>query len=90
MCVRVGARVRGRLHTRARARVALLIQQATRMRHIVTSFVAPLAQSYFSALSRKEHNFRGKKFAKHKICFDSFYKQCQNNLSFKEEFSEMS
>jgi hypothetical protein len=31
--------------------VALLIQHATRMRHIVTSFVAPLAPPYFSTLT---------------------------------------
>jgi hypothetical protein len=44
-------------HTWARAcayvHVALLIQHATRMRHIVTSFVAPLAPPYFSTLSHK-------------------------------------
>ena len=33
--------------------VALLIQHATRIRHIVTSFVAPLAPPHFSTLSHK-------------------------------------
>ena len=45
-CVRVGARVRGRV-----VRVALLIQHATRMRHIVTLFASPLRPPYFSTLS---------------------------------------
>ena len=34
-----------------RVHVALLIQHATRMRHIVTSYVAPLAPPYFSTFS---------------------------------------
>ena len=38
--------------------VVLLIQHATRMRHIVTPFLAPLAPSYFSTLSHKRHDFR--------------------------------
>jgi hypothetical protein len=40
--------------------VALLIQYATRMRHILTSFVAPLSPLYFSTLSHKRYDFRGK------------------------------
>jgi hypothetical protein len=39
--------------------VALLIQHGTR--HVVTSFVAPLAPPYFSTLSHKQHDFRKKK-----------------------------
>jgi hypothetical protein len=31
--------------------VALLVQHETRMRHIVTSFMAPLVPPYFSTLS---------------------------------------
>jgi hypothetical protein len=62
------ARARGQVHARACVHGALLIQQATRMRHIVTSFMAPLAQPYFSTLSHKRHNFR-KKVIEHKVFF---------------------
>ena len=41
-------------------RLALLIQHETRMRHIVTSFMAPLASPYIST-SQKRHDFRKKK-----------------------------
>ena len=40
--------------------VALLIKHATRMRHIVTSFVAPHAPPYFSTLPHKRHDFKKK------------------------------
>ena len=40
--------------------VALLIEYATRMRHIVSSYVAPLAPPSFSTLSHKRHDFRKK------------------------------
>ena len=56
VCVRVGAWARVRMH--ARARVALLIQHATRMRHIVSSFVVFLESPNFLTLSHKRHNFR--------------------------------
>jgi hypothetical protein len=39
--------------------VVLLIQHATRMRHIVTSFVDRLGLPHFSTLSHKRHDFRG-------------------------------
>ena len=39
---------------------ALLIQHATRMRHIVTSIVAPRSPPYFSTLSHKRYDFRKK------------------------------
>jgi hypothetical protein len=39
-------------------RVTLLIQHATRMRHIVTSFVAPPVRPHFLTLSQKRHNIR--------------------------------
>jgi predicted transcriptional regulator len=48
-------------------RVALLIQHATRMRHIVTSFAVPLAPPYFFTLSHKSHDFR-KNFTEYKMC----------------------
>ena len=41
-------------------RVALLNQHSTRMRHIVATFVAPLAPSYFSKLSHKRDDSRKK------------------------------
>jgi hypothetical protein len=47
--------------------IALLIQHATRMRHILTSFVDPRSPSYFSTLSHKRCDFR-KKVIEHKIC----------------------
>jgi hypothetical protein len=47
-------------------RVALLIQHAARMRHVETSFVAPLATPYFSTLSHKWHDFL-KNFVEHKM-----------------------
>ena len=47
--------------------VALLIQHATRMRHIVTSFVAPLALPCSSTLSHKRHDFR-KRVTEYKMC----------------------
>jgi hypothetical protein len=52
---------------RACMRTALLIQHSTYMRHIVRSFVAPLAEPYFSTLSYKGHDFREKKVIEHKI-----------------------
>jgi hypothetical protein len=46
------------VRARACGRVALVIQHATRMRHIVTSFVAPLAPPYLSTLFHKGHDNR--------------------------------
>jgi hypothetical protein len=48
------------------AHVALLIQQATLMFDIVTSFVVALAPPAFSTLSHTRHDF-GKNFVEHKI-----------------------
>ena len=58
MAVCVRARVPGPLGMCVR--VALLVQHATRMRHIVTSFVVPLAPPHFFALCHKRHEFRKK------------------------------
>jgi hypothetical protein len=49
------------------AREALIIQRATRMRHILLSFVASLAPPHFSALSHKRHEFL-QKVIQHRIC----------------------
>ena len=46
---------------------SLANRAATRMRHIVTSFVAPRSPSYFSVLSHKRCNL-WKKGIEHKIC----------------------
>ena len=47
--------------------VALLIQHATRMLNILTSFVAPWSPPHFSTLSHKRCDFR-KKVIEHKTC----------------------
>jgi hypothetical protein len=49
------------------AHIALLIQHAMHMRHIVMSFVAPQSPLYFLAVCHKRHNFR-KKVIEHKMC----------------------
>jgi hypothetical protein len=49
------------------ARVALLIQHATRLRNVVTLFVAPQASPYISTLSGKQRDFRNK-VTEHKMC----------------------
>jgi hypothetical protein len=52
--------------------VAVLIQHATRTRHIVTSFVAPRSSLYFSTLSHKLWDFR-KKVIEYKMCVFIFF-----------------
>jgi hypothetical protein len=42
---------------RRRVHAALLTQHATRMRHTMTSFVAPLTTPLFSKLFHKGHDF---------------------------------
>jgi hypothetical protein len=48
-------------------RVALLIQHATRMRHIVTLFVAPVAPPYVSTSCHNRYDFR-KTVIEYKMC----------------------
>ena len=67
VCMCVHVRVCVCVCARARVYVALLIQHATRMCHIVTSLLAPLAVPYFSTLSHTRHDFR-KKNSVHKKC----------------------
>jgi hypothetical protein len=51
--------------------VVLLILHVMRMQHIVTSFMAPMAVSYFSTLSHKRCDFR-KTVIEHKMCVLTF------------------
>jgi hypothetical protein len=59
--------------------VALVIQHAMRMRHIVT--VEKPGLQYFSTLSHKGRIFE-KKNTEHKICFDFLYIVCLQHSSF--------
>jgi hypothetical protein len=53
----------------AYVREALLIQHATRMRHIMKPFVAPQSPPYVSTLSHKRYDFRGGgEVIEHKMC----------------------
>ena len=69
-CVCVGFRARGRVH--GRMRVALLIQHAIRMRHILSSFVASLAPPCFSTSPHKQHDFQ-KNVIELNVCFYFLY-----------------
>jgi hypothetical protein len=59
VCGWVGGWVPGGLVVGACVHVALFIQHATRMCHILTSFVAPLAPPYFLTLSHTWHEVAG-------------------------------
>ena len=67
-------------------RAALLIQHATHMRPIVTSFVALPSPPYFSTLSHKRHYFR-KKIAEHKMCVLILSTARVRNISHKKNNS---
>jgi hypothetical protein len=67
LCVRACVCLGAWACTCACVHVVLLIQYEIRMRHIVTSFVARLAPSYFSTSSLKRHDFRNK-VIEHKMC----------------------
>jgi hypothetical protein len=57
MCVRARMFACARARACACVHVTLLIQHATRMRRIVSSFVVSLDPPYFSALSHKRNDF---------------------------------
>jgi hypothetical protein len=69
-------------------RVALLIQHATLLRHVVTSFVVPLAAPHFSTISHKRRDFR-KKVTEHKIRFDFLYNVWLKYFSFEGKLREI-
>jgi hypothetical protein len=64
-----------------RTGVALLTQHAMRMRHIVSSFLAPISPPHFSTLTHKRHDFR-EKVIEHKTCFYFIYNFCLKHISF--------
>jgi hypothetical protein len=74
VCIRVRVRLPGCVGVCMH--VALLIQHATRLRHIVMPFVAPLAPLYFSTFHVN------KKVTKRKMCFDFLYNVCLKRVSF--------
>jgi hypothetical protein len=65
---------------RVRACSLFLIQHATRMRHIVKSFVAPLAPPYFSALFNKRQILE-EKITQPKMCILIFSTTFVYNIS---------
>ena len=73
--------VPGRMSVCMLVHVALFIRHATLMRHIVTSFVAPLAPPYVSTLSHKRSDFRTK-LLNIKRVFDFLYNICLKHFSF--------
>jgi hypothetical protein len=61
--------------------VALVIQHAKRMRHIILSSVACPALPYFSVSTQKRHDFGGKKSIEHKMCVLSVFTTFACNTS---------
>ena len=66
------------------AHVALLIKQATRMRHIVTSFVTPVAQPHFLTFCHKRHDFR-KMVTERTVCVLIFSTNFVYNISHSKD-----
>jgi hypothetical protein len=67
----------------ARARViALVIQHAKRMRHIILPSVACLAVPYFSTLSHKWDDFREEIYSTENLCFGFPQKFLSETFSF--------
>ena len=62
--------------------VALGIQYALRMRHIILSSVDRLGVRYFCTLSHKRHGFWKRNFPKWKMYFDFLYNFCLKRFSF--------
>jgi len=69
--------------------VAFGVQHAIRMRRIILPSVVCPAVQYFSTLSHKRHDFRGKKVIGRKMCFALLYSVCLKHFSFEEEMSEI-
>jgi hypothetical protein len=66
--------------------VALGIQQAMRMHHIVICVL--FGSAVFFRISHKQHDF-DKNVFEHKMCLDSLYNLCLKHFSFQEELSEI-